>query len=134
MGGARGLERDGPGTRQADVGAGTLGTRQTTQKRRDNSPRMGTSVLRPWRVPWKALQRCRTRQELDPKSSRVHPRLGFLPLENVSKLKGSKRALTVHGLPHRIQIRRRSGRPSPRAATARHGGGRGGREKVLTRN
>ncbi|ELK11010.1 hypothetical protein PAL_GLEAN10020355 [Pteropus alecto] len=95
---------------------------------------MGPSALRPWRVPWKALQRCHTLQELDPKSSWVHRRLGSLLLENVSKLKVSKRALTVHGLPHRIQIRRRSGRPGPRAAIARHGGGQGRREKVLTRN
>jgi hypothetical protein len=41
--------------------------------------------------------------------------------------KGAQRALTVHGLPHRIQIRCRARGPRPGAATARHGGGRGRR-------
>lgn len=49
------------------------------------------------------------------------------------KVKGEKQALTVHGLPHRVQIRRRC-RRRPGTAATRHGGGRGRREKGLTRN
>ncbi|KAJ8787201.1 hypothetical protein J1605_005787 [Eschrichtius robustus] len=35
---------------------------------------MGPSALRPWRVPWEDLQRCRSRQEVDQKSLWAHPR------------------------------------------------------------
>lgn len=45
---------------------------------------------------------------------------------------GAQRALTVHGLPHRTEVRRCPRRPG--AAAARHGAGRGRREPGLTRN
>lgn len=125
--------RGGRGTRRADVGR-TPRTGPTTQQRRDNSPKMEPPALRPWRGPWKELQSCRSGQQGHLKSSWAPRRLGALALGNGGKVKGAKRALTVHGLPHRIQIRRRGPRRGPAAATTRHDGGRGRWEKGLTRN
>lgn len=45
---------------------------------------------------------------------------------------GARRTLTVHGLPHRIEVRRRP--RCPGAAATRHSAGRGRREPGLTRN
>ena len=112
--------------------AATPCARQTTQERRDESQRMEPSALGPWRVPWEDVQRCRSGQEVDLKSSWAQPRPRALALGNRGKVKGAKRALTVHGLPHRIQIRRRCRRPGATAAS--HGGGRRRRAKGLTRN
>lgn len=75
---AVGRARDGPGASRADVGAATPCTRQTTQKRRDNSPRRRPPALRPWRIPGKAPQRCRSGQEVDRKPSWACLRLGAL--------------------------------------------------------
>lgn len=84
MGCAPGVGR----ARRADVGAGTPCTRQTTQQRRDNSPRMKPSALRPWRMPGKDLQRCRSGQEVVLKSSWAHLRLGAVALGKGSKVNG----------------------------------------------
>lgn len=96
---------------------------------------MGPPAPRPRRGPGEDLQGCGRAQEVDLEASRARRRrLGARALGNGSELKGPKRALTVHGLPHRIQIRRRRRRRrGPGAATTRHGGGRGRRGQGLTR-
>lgn len=109
------------GTRRAVDGRRGRNAVHATNCAGDNSPKMGPSAERPWRVPWEAFQRCGKEREVDLKFSWTHPHLGALALANGSEVKGVKRALTVHGFPYRIQIRRRCRRGCPGTATTRHG-------------
>lgn len=122
--------REAPGARRADVGAATSCARQTTQERRQLSKDgiiSTTALAGPLGGPSKMPS------EMDLKSFLAYRRLIALAAGNGNKVKWEKRALTVHSLPHRVQIRRRC-RRRPGTAAARHGGGRGRREKGLTRN